>query len=160
MEERKSTSEFDYEAAEVDAKARLAEFPPTARARHLDGMGWVEGFPLPPQVVDAIQSLFVLADRDAASIDARSGQLKNEILGHMRNAVEAGYEAGSQDQLGYIKAVRDGLTEPDFYFDGDAELLDGLLRDCEPLATNDQEAGGDDVSLEEVPADLRAREGR
>jgi hypothetical protein len=160
MAERKKTSEFDYEAADADAKARLAEFPPTARARHLDGMGWVEGFPLPAQVVDAIQFLFVLADRDAASSDASSGQLKHEIRGHMGNAFEAGYEAGSQDQLGYIKAVRDGLTEPDFYFDGDAELLDGLLRDHESMTSLDVEAAGDGVSLEEILDDLRAREGR
>ncbi|MDP9225141.1 MAG: hypothetical protein M3P18_15100 [Actinomycetota bacterium] len=154
MRERKRMAEFDYKAAERDAEARLRESPPVASIWHLEGDTWDEFCLLPTEVVGGMKSLFVMCDRDAASIDATSGQLKHEIGEVISKAFAAGHDAGWREQLEYIRAVRDGREEPAWRFaDGD-EILDWLLGDLE---THEPSQEGDDVTLAEILADLRAR---
>jgi hypothetical protein len=155
MKERKRMAEFDYKGAEADAEARLAESPPIACIWHREGDTWVEVYPLPKQVVGAIKFLFVMADRDAASDDALSGQLKHEIGEVISKTFAAGHDAGWRELLEYIKALRDGREEAEMGFaDGD-EMLDWLLRDLEAQEVGDDE---DEVTLAEILADLKARE--
>ena len=153
MADRKKMSEFDYQAAELDAKNRLEQSPPTAIVPHPDGMGATDVV-LPLRVQEAIQFLFVLADRDAATDDAQSGQLKHEIRGHMTHTFEEGAGFGAKATLEYIKAIREGAIVPSFYFEDDADLLDGLLGGIEASDA----AVDDEVSFEEILADLKARE--
>jgi hypothetical protein len=154
MRERKRMAEFDYKAAEADAEARLMESPPIASIWHLEGDTWVESYPLPSQLVGGMKFLFVMCDRDAASIDATSGQLKHEIGEVISKAFATGHDAGWRDQREYIRAIRDGREEPAWCFaDGD-EILDWLLGDPQAHEAP-QEA--DEVDLAEILAELKAR---
>src|SRR6266542_2174987 len=103
MADRRSMSEFDYEAAEADTKARLAEFPPSARARHLDGMGWVEGSPLSVEEVDAVQFdeevsvediLKDLKRRESERCEASTLQATQRAVTHTKTNAQRGDVAG------------------------------------------------------------------
>jgi hypothetical protein len=141
-------STFDYRKSEADADERLREFPPIAYIWHLRGEEWVEGFPLPRDLLTGLGYLWVIADRDAASDDAQSDQLKHEISRGMANAFAAGYEAGWGGQLEYIKSVREGRQESEWNFaDGD-DLLDWLLQglDADPAEGSGGDADDPDPS--------------
>jgi hypothetical protein len=66
MERNNNMRDFDYKASEANARASLAASPPMAGIWHVQDGTWVEGYPLPPAVVERLEALFVMADRDAA----------------------------------------------------------------------------------------------
>lgn len=154
MREHKRMAEFDYEGAEAKAEAYLTESPPIASIWHREGDTWVEVYPLPGQIVRGMKFLFVMCDRDVASVDASSGQLKHEIGDGISGAFTAGHDAGWREQLEYIKAIRDGREEQEMCFaDGD-EILDWVLRDIYAQESSQQ---GDEEDLTEILAELKAR---
>ena len=126
METKITYETFDYNTAEEAAKRELDEFPPIAEITDFDGNQWRKEMPVP--FTKSLAHLFVLADRDVACDDARSGQLKSDMKVIVAGAFERGHEAGRHSVIKYIEAIREGRAEADvpFLADGDA-ILDWVV---------------------------------
>lgn len=105
-----TSTEFDHEAAMEANLADLTAFPPNARVWHIEEGQWVEYLPLPPLTIENVAYVLTLVQRDAARPDHGSGQLCAEVRGSVRNAFEAGYEAGQLGELRYLRATLDGAV--------------------------------------------------
>jgi hypothetical protein len=128
METKITYETFDYNTAEEAAKRELGEFPPIAEIADFDGNQWRTEMPLP--FIKSLTHLFVLADRDAACDDARSGQLRNDMKDIVGGAFERGHDAGRHSVIRYIEAIREGRARADISFlvDGDA-ILDWVVAE-------------------------------
>jgi hypothetical protein len=126
-----TSTEFDHEAAMAANLADLAAFPPDARVWHIQDGGWVEYLPLPPLTIENLAYVLTLVQRDAARPDLGSSQLRAEVRGSVRNAVEAGYEMGQLGELRYLRAVLDGELEDENAYLTAEDLIRSRLFEIE-----------------------------